>query len=227
LTTAKQPPLGRPSDPQARAGRTSAPGPGRVIHRLARSRYQIAAAECRRGYRMSMSRCTAVVERPFLSLDPASHCSSEPGRGDHEDQGQQRVDDRGRPGLAGRWPSRRRSAHRRWRWSPRREHFIGQPNKQVGFEERTGDTMSVMAFADGHRGRMAPDDASQSWLGGLRAHSPRHDQCVREAARAFGARRSPRGEIGDAPCSAARAGPSSTTLPTRRPATRCWRSSTT
>jgi RNA polymerase sigma-70 factor (ECF subfamily) len=40
--------------------------------------------------------------------------------------------------------------------------------------------MGVMEIADSHGGRIAPDEASQSWLDGLRAPSPRHDQCVRE-----------------------------------------------
>jgi RNA polymerase sigma-70 factor (ECF subfamily) len=40
--------------------------------------------------------------------------------------------------------------------------------------------MSVMGTADSHLGRIAPDAASQNWLDGLHAQSPRHDQCVRE-----------------------------------------------
>lgn len=40
--------------------------------------------------------------------------------------------------------------------------------------------MSVMEFADSHRGLMAPDEASRGWLDGLRAQGPRHDECVRE-----------------------------------------------
>jgi RNA polymerase sigma-70 factor (ECF subfamily) len=40
--------------------------------------------------------------------------------------------------------------------------------------------MYVMELADSHRGRTAPDEASQSWLDGLRAQSPRHHECVRE-----------------------------------------------
>jgi RNA polymerase sigma-70 factor (ECF subfamily) len=37
-----------------------------------------------------------------------------------------------------------------------------------------------MEIAEGHGRQIGPDEASQSWLDGLRAQSPRHDQCVRE-----------------------------------------------
>ena len=43
-----------------------------------------------------------------------------------------------------------------------------------------GHTMGVVETADSGAGRIAPDEASQHWLDGLRAKGPRHDQCVRE-----------------------------------------------
>ena len=55
-----------------------------------------------------------------------------------------------------------------------------RPSQQVASEEPTGDTMCVTEIGENHRARMAPDEASQSWLDGLRTQSPRHEHCVRE-----------------------------------------------
>jgi RNA polymerase sigma-70 factor (ECF subfamily) len=41
-------------------------------------------------------------------------------------------------------------------------------------------TIGVVEVADSQAGRIAPDEASQKWLDGLRAKGPRHDRCVRD-----------------------------------------------